>query len=129
MSSNAHEDKALWPPVSPVQAGLKGSCPRCGQGRLYAGLLTPARSCANCGLDYTFIDSGDGPAVFVILILGFLILGLALAFDAAFSPPIWVHVIIWVPVIVAASVWSLRFAKAYMIALQYQHSAREGELE
>lgn len=129
MSSNQHHDKAIWPPVSPMQAGLKGACPRCGQGRLYKGMLTPAERCANCGLDYTFIDSGDGPAVFVILILGFLVLGLALAFDAALSPPIWVHVIIWIPVIVAASIWSLRFAKAYMIALQFQHSAREGELE
>jgi len=122
-------DRALWPPVSPVSAGLRGVCPRCGQGRLYAGVLTPAARCASCGLDYSFIDSGDGPAVFVILILGFVVVGLALAVETAFSPPWWVHVVLWVPLIVVASLWALRVGKAMMIALQYRTQAAEGKLE
>ena len=129
MSNHQHHDTAHYPPVSPLQAGLKATCPRCGVGKLYAGVLTPAKQCMNCGLDYSFIDSGDGPAVFVIMILGFIVLGLALAFEAAFHPPIWVHVILWVPVIVIASIWGLRFGKAMMTAMQHQTSAKQGELE
>ncbi|MCB1428095.1 MAG: DUF983 domain-containing protein [Nitratireductor sp.] len=128
MKPQSNNDKALYPPVSPVQAGLKGSCPRCGVGKLYSGVLTPARQCMNCGLDYSFIDAGDGPAVFVIMILGFLILGAALAFEAAFHPPLWLHIIVWVPLIIGMSIWGLRFGKAMMTAMQYQTNARQGEL-
>ncbi|MEZ5871881.1 MAG: DUF983 domain-containing protein [Nitratireductor sp.] len=128
MTDKPHRDSAHYPPVSPVQAGLQGACPRCGVGKLYSGVLTPAKRCMNCGLDYSFIDSGDGPAVFVIMILGFLVLGLALAFEAAFHPPIWLHIILWVPLIIVMSVWGLRFGKAMMTAMQYRTNAREGEL-
>ncbi|MBL4725437.1 MAG: DUF983 domain-containing protein [Rhizobiaceae bacterium] len=121
-------DKALYPPVSPVSVGLKGICPRCGQGRLFAGVLTPAKGCMSCKLDYSFIDSGDGPAVFVIMIMGFVLLGLALAFDNMFHPPIWVHVIIWGPVIVISCLWTLRISKGFMIGLQFNTDARQGTL-
>jgi uncharacterized protein (DUF983 family) len=122
------EDHRTWPEISPLSAGLGACCPRCGQGRLYAGLLTPAARCNACGLDYSFADSGDGPAVFIILILGFIVLGLVMAVESAFLPPVWVHILIWPPVIVAASIWALRFGKAFMIALQYRTSAGQGEL-
>ena len=69
------EDQANWPPVEPIAAGLKGRCPRCGEGRLFSGFLTVAPRCSNCGLDYSFADAGDGPAVFVILIIGFVVVG------------------------------------------------------
>ncbi len=123
------QDKALYPSVSSVSAGFKGVCPRCGQGRLFSGMLEPAKSCMNCRLDYSFIDSGDGPAVFVILILGFVILGLALAVEGAFSVPIWAHMLIWLPVTIVSCLWALRAGKGIMIALQYQTSAREGSLD
>ncbi len=121
------DENRNWPKISPFSAGLGATCPRCGQGRLYAGLLKPAPRCAACGLDYSFADSGDGPAVFVILILGFVILGLALLVDSALSPPIWVDFLIWLPVTVVASIWALRFGKAFMIALQYRTGAGQGE--
>ena len=117
-----------FPPQSPVSTGLRCVCPRCGNGRLYEGLLKPARRCIACGLDYSFIDSGDGPAVFVILILGFVVSGLALAVEASLTPPWWIHVILWIPAVSALSIWSLRVTKAMMIALQYQSNAREGTL-
>ena len=123
-----HIDSARHAPVSPVAAGLRSACPRCGEGRLYDGLLNPAKRCMACGLDYAFIDSGDGPAVFVILILGFVIAGLALVVETAFEPPLWLHAIIWIPVVVVASIWSLRVTKAFMIALQYKTKAQEGRL-
>jgi uncharacterized protein (DUF983 family) len=108
---------------------MRGACPRCGQGRLYAGMLNPAPNCQACGLDYSFIDSGDGPAVLVIMVLGFVILGLALALQSAFSPPLWLQALIWIPVIVAASIWSLRVTKAVMIAMQFRTGAREGKVD
>lgn len=117
------------PLVSPLRAGIACACPRCGQGRLYAGMLTPARGCVACGLDYAFIDSGDGPAVFVILILGFVIVGLALIVDTAWSPPYWVHAVLWIPLTVVLSLWALRVTKAFMIALQYATRAGEGRRE
>jgi uncharacterized protein (DUF983 family) len=116
-----------YPPQSPLAAGLAGACPRCGQGRLYAGLLAVAPRCAACGLDYSFADSGDGPAVFVILILGFLVLGLGLLVESAFAPPIWVHIVLWIPLTIGAAIWALRFGKAFMIALQFRHDAGQGE--
>ena len=111
--------------VSPVQAGLKARCPRCGEGKLYASMLKPADKCTACELDYAFIDSGDGPAVFVILILGFIILGLALLVETTFQPPLWAHALIWIPVVILACLWTLRFAKALMIALQYKTRAQQ----
>ena len=118
-----------WPKLSPVSVGLACACPRCGEGRLYAGVLTPRGACANCGLDYGFIDSGDGPAVFVILVLGFIVAGSALLFEAAFQPPLWLHAVLWTPVIAIASLWALRVTKAMMIAMQYNTSAREGRVD
>lgn len=123
------EDKAHFPPVNPVSAGLSGKCPRCGQGRLFEGFLSVRKSCAACGLDYSFADSGDGPAVFVIMLVGFVIVGLVLFVELSFQPPIWLHLVLWLPltVILAASV--LRPLKGLMIALQFRHKAEEGRLD
>ena len=96
---------------------------------MFAGLLKPARSCRSCGLDYSFFDTGDGPAVFVILILGFVVLGLALAIEAAFTLPIWLHIAIWTVVIVGSCLWALRFGKGVMIALQYKTGAQQGRMK
>ena len=122
-------DKALWPPVDPVQAGLKGRCPRCGEGRLFSGFLTPAKACSHCGLDYSFIDSGDGPAVFVILIVGFIIVGLAFWMEMTYSPPIWLQFVLWVPLAVVLCAWALRAMKGVLITLQYRNKAEEGRLD
>lgn len=123
------EDKAHFPSVNPVSAGLSGKCPRCGQGRLFDGFLSVKKSCSACGLDYSFADSGDGPAVFVIMIVGFVIVGLVLFVELSFQPPIWLHLVLWLPltVILAASV--LRPLKGLMIALQFRHQAEEGRLD
>lgn len=125
---NNYEDKAVYLQPSAVQVGLRNLCPRCGQGKLFTGLLQPAKSCMNCKLDYSFIDSGDGPAVFVILILGFIVTAMAMALQNAIQPPIWVHILIWTPVITILALWALRFTKGVMIALQFQTKAREGAL-
>lgn len=111
-----------------ARIALFGRCPRCGAGRLFARHLEPARSCEACGLDYRFVDSGDGPAVFVILIVGFVVVGGALVTEVKYSPPYWLHAVLWLPLTVVLSLGLLRPAKALMIALQYRHRAREGRL-
>jgi uncharacterized protein (DUF983 family) len=110
-----------YPPVSPFAAGLGCKCPRCGRGRLFAGMLRVADKCEACGLDLAKHDSGDGPAVFVILILGFVVVGLALWVELAYEPPFWVHALLWVPFIVIGALLMLRPFKATLIALQYKH--------
>lgn len=124
-----NDDKAHFPPVDPVKAGLSGSCPRCGEGRLFSGFLTVGKRCANCGLDYGFADAGDGPAVFVILLIGFVVVGLALWLEVSYGPPLWVHFLLWIPLIVVLSLAALRLAKGLMIALQYRNKAEEGRLD
>jgi uncharacterized protein (DUF983 family) len=107
--------------VSPFLAGLNCRCPRCGQGPLYDGILTVRERCAECGLDLRAQDSGDGPAIFVILVLGFIVVGLALLVEVKFAPPLWVHAAIWPGFILVAAVFMLRIFKATLIALQFRH--------
>ena len=109
--------------VSAFRAGLSCRCPRCGEGKLYRGLLTVAERCGSCGLDLTAQDSGDGPAVFVIFIIGFLAVALAALVEFSFAPPVWAHLIYQVPFIVGGSILLLRPFKATLIALQYRHRA------
>jgi len=120
-----HHDQT---PPSPFVTGIKCRCPRCGQGALFAApfnlALQPA--CRNCGLDYKFIDTGDGPAVFVIMILGFLILGSALVLEFSVHPPIWVHMVVWTPLTLLLALGLLRPLKATLVSLQYVHKAGQG---
>ncbi len=115
--------------VEPIRAGILGRCPRCGEGRLFEGYLTTARQCNHCGLDYAFADSGDGPAAFVILIIGFIVVGLALWMEVSFGPPLWVHFILWVPLAIILSLVLLRWIKGILITLQYRNKAAEGRLD
>ncbi|MEP2706922.1 MAG: DUF983 domain-containing protein [Roseibium sp.] len=123
------EDKAHFPAANPVSAGLSGKCPRCGQGKLFDGFLSVKKSCMVCGLDFEFADSGDGPAVFVIMIVGFLIVGLVLFVELSYQPPIWLHLLLWLPLTTVMAAGVLRPLKGLMIGLQYRHSAEEGRLD
>ncbi|HEY5606825.1 MAG TPA: DUF983 domain-containing protein [Alphaproteobacteria bacterium] len=115
-----------WQPApSPFSTGLRCRCPACGKGRLYNGLLTVAPKCESCGLDLSAHDSGDGPAVFVIFILGFVVVGAAFVVEMTFEPPLWVHAAIWIPVIIGLAILLLRPAKAIMVALHYKHLRHE----
>jgi uncharacterized protein (DUF983 family) len=110
---------------SPFVAGLKARCPRCGQGALFRSGLILRDTCERCGLDYGFADSGDGPAVFAIFILGFLVLGGALLVEFRIGPPVWVHVALWGVLTPLLAFGLLRVLKASLIALQYRHKAGE----
>jgi uncharacterized protein (DUF983 family) len=112
--------------VSPFVAGLCGRCPACGQGKLFRGFLALRPNCEHCGLDYAFADSGDGPAVFVILIGGFIVVGAALVAEILYQPPLWLHALLWGPLILVVTLAPLRLLKGLLIALQYHHKAEEG---
>ena len=112
-----------------LSASLRGRCPRCGQGHLFDGYLTIAKSCANCGLDFSMFDVGDGATVFVILIAGFIVCGAALVVEVKYSPPYWVHALIWLPLIAIIVLGGLRLVKSALMVLQYKHRAGEGRLE
>ena len=113
--------EAGYPPVSTLAVAFACRCPRCGKGKLYQGLLTVTPRCAQCGLDLAAQDAGDGPAVFVILILGAIVVGLAILVEIAFAPPLWVHLALWTPVIIGGAILLLRVMKAWLIAMQYRH--------
>jgi len=108
-----------------IRSGLRGYCPRCGKGKLFAGFLTLAPRCEHCGLDFSFADSADGPAFFVMFISGFIVAGSALVVELIYAPPYWVHAALWGPLILITTLVPLRPLKGLMIALQYRHGAAE----
>jgi len=112
-----------------VQAGMKGLCPRCGEPSLYAGLLRFRDRCGRCGLDFTRFNVGDGPAAFLTLILGALVVGLAIWLQVKVEPPWWVHVLLWVPFMTAATILSLRVAKAMLLWAEFRNAAHEGRID
>ena len=111
-----------------MAAALRGLCPRCGARTLFAGLATFAPRCRACGLDFAGFNVGDGPAAFLIFIVGGLVVGLAIAVELGLSPPWWVHVLLWLPLATALTVGLLRVSKALLLALEYRHRAREGRI-
>lgn len=108
-----------------AKAALFGLCPQCGAKTLFAGPARFADRCGHCGLDYTGFNVGDGPAALLTLVIGALIIILAIMLDIAARPPFWVHVLLWVPVTAAMTVYSLRVAKAALLAAEQRNRARE----
>ena len=120
---------AEWPRQSPVEIALRGVCPRCGRGRLFRGLLGIVDRCSHCGLDLRGNDAGDGPAVFVILGLGAIVMILVFWVEFRFEPPWWVHVLLWVPLAAILTIGLLRIGKGLLLALEYKNRAREGRIQ
>ena len=106
---------------------LTGNCPRCGAHGLFDGWVRFAHKCRNCALDYDSFNVGDGPAAFLIFIVGAIVVTAALVLDAAVEPPWWVH-LIWIPVTAGLTIGGLRLAKAALLAQEYIHRAREGRI-
>ena len=106
--------------------GLMGRCPACGRGKLFRGFLNLKPSCDQCGLSYSFANSDDGAAVFVILIAGFIVVGAALVVEFKYEPPFWVHALLWGPLILIVSLGLLRLLKGLTTVLQYRHGSSDG---
>lgn len=108
---------------------IANACPRCGNGKLFDGFVSLRPSCQACGLDYAFADSGDGPAVFVILGAGALVVGAALWTEINYTPPLWLHFAIFMPLTLVVCLSLLRPLKAAMVHQQYKTRAEEGRFE
>ncbi|MDO6415657.1 DUF983 domain-containing protein [Sphingomonas sp. BIUV-7] len=113
---------------TPLDAGLRGLCPRCGAKTLFTGWIKFVDRCSACGLDIAAFNVGDGPAAFLTLVIGAIVAAAAIALELSVSPSWWVHVLIWPPVTLALIIGSLRTAKGALIALEYRNAAREGRI-
>jgi uncharacterized protein (DUF983 family) len=108
--------------------GIACKCPRCGKGSIYSGFLTLRPACEACGLDFAFMDSGDGPAIFIIMLAGAIVVTAALIVEIKYQPPFWLHGALWLPLILATTLLPLRSMKSLLIALQFHHKAAPGRL-
>ena len=114
--------------ISPGLVALRGLCPRCGAKTLFGGIASFTPACRACSLDFAGFNVGDGPAAFLIFIVGGLVTGLAIWLELAAEPPFWVHIVLWFPLTVLLVVGLLRLSKAFLLALEYRHRAREGRI-
>jgi uncharacterized protein (DUF983 family) len=96
---------------------------------LFAGWTKFAESCRACGLDLSAFNVGDGPAAFLTMIIGALVVGLAAWLQVAVGPPWWLQALIWIPATTAAVIGALRVSKALLLALEYRNAAAEGMKE
>lgn len=114
---------------SPATVAVRGLCPRCGSTTLFAGIVTFAPRCRACGLDFASFNVGDGPAAFLIFIVGGIVTALAITVELSLSPPWWVHVLLWLPLTAGLTIGLLRLAKGLLLALEYKHRAAEGRIK
>ena len=123
MASGSPETNKGQPGIS--QAALFGLCPRCGAKTMFTGMLAFADECADCGLDYSRFNVGDGPAALVTLVVGTITVGLAIWLQLSFEPPWWVHALLWIPLTFVLVIGLLRVTKAGLLASEYGNDARE----
>ena len=112
-----------------IPAALFGLCPKCGARGLFDGVAKFAPKCRSCGLDFTTFNVGDGPAAFLTLIIGALVVVLAITLELTWHPPFWVHIVLWVPFTAGAVIWGLRAGKAALLASEFQRDAGQGRLK
>ena len=112
-----------------AEVALKGLCPRCGRPLLFSGWVKFADRCSGCGLDFSRFNVGDGPAAFLTLILGALVVAGAITLELTLHPPLWLHMLIWIPVTLAGVIWSLRIAKGALMSAEFRNAAREGRID
>ena len=116
-------------PPAAIPTGLAGRCPACGRGHMFKGFLAFRSECESCGQDFTHFDSADGPAFFVMSIVGTLVVGLALWLEIAYEPPIWVHALVAITFSVGLSLILVRPMKGLLAALQFRNKAEQGRFK
>ncbi|RZJ96139.1 MAG: DUF983 domain-containing protein [Brevundimonas sp.] len=112
--------------INPIRAGLLCRCPNCGRGKLFSGFLKVVDRCAVCGFDFTRLNTGDGAAVFIMQIAGAPVVFTALYVEIAYSPPIWLHLVVWPPLVLVLALALMRPGKGVMVALQMRNGAGQG---
>jgi len=116
-----------YPQQSSIKTGLRCACPRCGQGKLFTGILTILEKCTVCDFDFGRLNADDGAAFFIIVLYSAIILPLAAWFQFALDPPIWVHLVIWLPIIVFGAILLMRPFKAWLLAQQFKHNVDDAD--
>lgn len=122
-------DWSASPSSSLLLAASRGNCPRCGEASLFGGAVRFSARCRVCDLDYGQFNVGDGPAAFLTLIVGAVMVAMALTVELKLHPPLWVHLMLWTPLTIAMVVASLRIAKGALLTLEYRNAAREGAIK
>jgi len=117
-----------WEKIPPHKTGPYGRCPRCGQGHIFAGFLKMRESCEVCGLDFSYADPADGPAFFVQLFTCLPAVIFALVLEVAAEPPLWVHLVTSLPLLLLTTVLPIRPIKGWLVASQFFFKAEEGRL-
>jgi len=108
-----------------LSVAARSKCPRCGKGKLFDGFLRLAKRCNVCGLDFSFADTADGPAFFAMMGMGIPAAAIGIWIELAYDPPLWVHFVTTVPVVVILCILPLRFLKGALVASQYVNKAEE----
>ena len=106
--------------------GMRGRCPRCQRGKLFTGILKLLPACTECDLDYAAFDTADGPAVFAITGVGFVVVAAVLILEIMVQPPIWLHLLIWLPLATLLCIAVLRPLKSLLVYLEFANNAQEG---
>ena len=129
----ADQDAAVntpdYPPLKTFSTGVRCRCPRCGEGPLLKGYLTIRDACPKCGLDYGFAEPADGPAFFGMSLVGVVGMALFMWFEFSVHPPVWVHMVVTMPLLVLGCLGVLRPLKGWLVAEQYVHKAAPPEFE
>jgi len=123
-----YQEQGTWPRLEPVRTGIRGRCPRCGQGHLFDGFLKLCERCEVCDLAYSFADPADGPAFFVICFACIPAVAFALVLQVKLDPPLWVHLFTSLPVLLLTCLAPLRPLKGWLVCSQYYFKAREGRI-
>lgn len=121
--------EASYPRLSTLSTGLRCRCPRCGEGPLLKGYLTIRDECPVCHLDYGFAEPADGPAFFAMSAVGLVGMIGFMIFEFSVHPPIWVHLVVTFPILIAMCLGVLRPFKGWMVSEQYVHKAADAQFE
>ena len=114
-----------------IKAGWKSLCPQCGEGHMFKSFLKISERCEVCGLDYRFATPDDGPAFFVLCIVAMPLILFLGWFQIAVEPPLWVYLVVALPLLVIGCLLPLRPIKGWLVASQFVNNAQEagtGEL-
>ena len=117
-----------WPPLPPLQTGLRGRCPRCGKGHMFESFLKLKPKCEVCDLDYSFADPADGPAFFIMMFVCIPAVIFPLWLEMSYGPSLWVHLVTTLPLVLLFCLLPLQPLKGWLIAAQFFHKAEEGRL-
>jgi uncharacterized protein (DUF983 family) len=106
---------------TPFMRGLRGRCPKCGEGKLFHAFLKVSDNCPACGEALHHHRADDFPAYLVIVIVGHIVVAATLVVEVTFAPPLWLHAVIWLPVTTAMALALLQPVKGAVVAFQWEH--------